>query len=163
MGEAVTKNILIGGHVISVTDAMKLVDRIYAHAWEIAGQFYEEDRSAKFRVNWKSAEEYAYANRHAFVEQARAEFAASLANPRTDPAEAERILIALLAERAFAEGQKARGVESDTQLQVRKGTQQFDGDRYENKRIATDFGNVPNLRAKLKAGAAKIVKNANLH
>ena len=77
--------------------------------------------------------------------------------------QARRVYLALLLERAFAEGLKGMGREANTELQIRKGTQQFDGDRYENKRIAADFGNAPNLRAKLKAGAAKIVKNANLH
>src|SRR5271163_1531898 len=112
MAEAVSQNLVVAGDVLSVSDAMKLVDRIYARAAEIAGQFYENERSAKFRGNWKNADEYAEANKHTFIAQARADFTTLLGNPKTDPGEARRVYLALLLERAFAEGLKSMGREA---------------------------------------------------
>lgn len=152
------KKICIGGEVITPFDAMKLVDFLYAHAFELAGQFYENERSEKFRVNWPDAYDFAEANRKAFVQQARADFTAVIANPKTDPAKAKRMYLALLAERAFAAGLEQMGQEADSQLQVLKGTQTFEGDRKENRKTLDTFGNAPNLRAKLKAGAAKFAR-----
>jgi hypothetical protein len=153
-----TQNLALGGEIISVSDAMKLVDFLYAHAYELAGQFYEQNRSEKFRVNWPNAEDFADANKKAFVQQARADFTTILANPKTDPVKAKRIYLALLVERAFAAGLEQIGREADTQLQIHKGTQAFEGDKTENRKIMETYGPAPNLRAKLKGGAAKIMR-----
>ena len=151
-------NLAIGGEIISGADAMKLVDFLYAHAYELAGQFYEKNRSAKFRVNWPKAEDFADANRKAFVAQARADFTAMLGNPKTDEKTKKRVYLALLVERAFAAGLEQMGREADNQLQIHTGTQQFDGDKAENRKIMETYGSAPNLRAKLKAGAAKFAR-----
>jgi hypothetical protein len=151
-----TRNLSIGGEIIAVSDAIKLVDRLYARAYEIAGAFYENNRSKKFRVNWPDAYEFAEANKRAFVEQARADFSKVLADPKTTPREKHQVYLALLLERAFSEGLKGMGNEADTRLQVRAGTQQFDGDKAENLKIAENFGEKPNLRAVLLKGAAKL-------
>ncbi len=149
-------NLAIGGEVIAVADAIKLVDGLYNHAYELAGQFYEKNRSAKFRINWPNAYDFAEVNRKAFVEQARADYSAELANPKTEPKRARHIYLALLIERAFATGLEALGKESDTQLQVRKGTETFEGDKAENRKLVETYGLAPNLRAALKTSAAKL-------
>lgn len=149
------QNLAIGGEIISAGDAMKLVDFLYAHASELAGQFYEKNRSPKFRINWPDAYAFADANKKAFVEQARADFSAMLGNPRTNPNTAKRVYLALLVERAFATGLEQMGRGADTQLQVKSGTQAFEGDRAENRKTMEAFGPAPNLRAALKAVAAK--------
>jgi hypothetical protein len=156
-------NISVGGEVVTTAQAIKLVDRLYKRAADIAGAFYEGNRSPKFRMNWKSADDYAEANKNAFIAQARADFSRILADDKADPNEKRLSYLAILLERAFSEGLKQLGKESDTQLQILKGTQQFDGDSYENKKIIEKFGVQPNLRAKLKAGAAKFARDNSLH
>ena len=151
-------NLAIGGEIISATDAMKLVDYLYAHASELAGQFYEKNRSPKFRVNWPNAYDFAEANKKAFVAQARADFTTMLGREKTPEATKKRLYLALLVERAFAAGLEQLGKEADNQLQIHTGTQQFEGDKAENRKIMETYGPTPNLRAKLKAGAAKFVR-----
>lgn len=156
-------NIKVGGEVVITEQAMKLVDKLYARAADLAGAFFDGNRSKKFRANWKSADDYAEANKNAFIAQARADFSKILANPKADPNEQRVCYLALLLERAFSEGLKQLGRETDTQLQVLKGTAQFEGDSHENKKIAEKFGERPNLRAQLRAGAAKLAKTHPLH
>lgn len=151
-----TQNLAIAGHVISASDAIKLVDGLYKHAYELAGQFYENNRSAKFRLNFANAYDFAEANKKTFITQARADFSRVLADPKTPPAESERVYLALLIERAFSEGLAQLGYEADTRLQLMKGTQQFEGDKAENRKIVEDFGMTRNLRAVLMGGAAKV-------
>ena len=151
-------NLVIGNEIISVEHAMKLCDYLYAHAYELAGQFYEQNRSEKFRLNWPNAYDFAEANRKGFVQQARADFTAMLGNERTPDATKKRIYLALLVERAFAAGLERMGQEADTQLQIHKGTQQFDGDKAENRKIVENFGRQRDLKAVLKGGAAKIAR-----
>lgn len=151
-----TRNIAIGGEVIKVSHAMKLVDFLYDHAYQLAGQFYENDRSDKFRTNWPSAYDFADANKLAFVQQARADFAAMLGNPKTPPETARRIHLALLVERAFSAGLEQLGKEADTQLQVMRDSQQFIGDQAENRKTMEKFGPARNFRALLKSSAAKL-------
>ena len=149
-------NISIGGEVISTADAMKLVDSIYDHAYELAGRAYENDRSAKFRLNWPNAYEYAAANKRNFIEQAREDFCAILSDEKSDEKAKKRAYLAILIERAFANGLEQLGCEADTRLQVKKGTVQFDGDKNENRKILEKFGPAKNLRAEMLKTAAKI-------
>jgi hypothetical protein len=135
---------------------MKLVDSLYAHAYELAGQAYEKDRSEKFRLNWPNAYDYAEANKKNFIEQAREDFSAILGNPKTDEKTKKRVYLAILVERAFAAGLEQLGHEADTRLQVKKGTIQFEGDKHENKRILEKFGLRQNLRAGLLNSVAQI-------
>jgi hypothetical protein len=150
------RNLSIGGEIISVNDAMKLVDTIYEHAYELAGQAYEKDRSIKFRLNWPNAYEYAEANKRNFIEQAREDFCAILSDKKSDEKTKKRVYLAILIERAFANGLEQLGHEADTRLQVKKNTVQFEGDKSENKRIMEKFGASTNLRADMLKSAAKI-------
>jgi len=150
------RNISIGGEIISISDAMKLVDTIYEHAYELAGQSYEKDRSAKFRLNWPNAYEYAEANKRNFIEQAREDFCAMLSDKKSDEKTKKRVYLAILLERAFANGLEKLGHEADTRLQVKKNTVQFEGDKTENRKIMEKFGPTQNLRAEMLKTAAKI-------
>jgi hypothetical protein len=47
------------------------------------------------------------------------------------------------------QAQMGQGQEADTRLQLAPGTQQFDGDAFENKKIVEKFGVKPNMRAAL--------------
>jgi hypothetical protein len=155
-----TENIAIGDEIISVPSAMGLVKMIQKDAHEMAGVFHGMQRSAKFRANWPSEDQFAAVNWKSFVAGVRKVYSDRLGNPKTPKDEAQKMYLALLLERAWAEGQVALGIAPDMQLQLSPGTQQFEGDMSENKKIAERFGDRPNLRAQLKAGAAKM---GNLH
>jgi hypothetical protein len=154
------QNISIGDEIISVPSAMGLVKLIQKDAHEMAGAFHGMNRSAKFRANWPDEDDFAVANWKSFVVAVRQMYADRMGNPKTPPDEARKMYLALLLERAWSEGQLALGMKPDMQLQLSPGTQQFDGDSRENKKIAERFGDRPNFRARLKAGAAKM---GNLH
>lgn len=150
-----TPNLSVGGEIISVSDAIKLVDSLYAHAYELAGRFYENNRSEKFRINWPNAYDYAEANKRTFVQQARADFTQILGNEKTPPDQQRRIYLALLVERAFSAGLEKLGHETDTRLQIKTDSEQFVGDKRENASIVETYGKQPNYRAKVLASAAK--------
>ena len=150
------QNIIIGDEVISVRSAMGLVKMIQKDAAEMAGVFHGMNRSAKFRANWPDENDFAATNWKSFVASVRQIYSERLGNPKTPRDEAQKMYLALLLERAWAAGQVAVGMAPDMQLQISPGTQQFEGDRRENTKIAERFGDRPNLRAKLKAGAAKM-------
>jgi|SRR5579859_980293 len=149
-------NLIVGGEVITAGDAMKLVDTIYERAYDIAGAFYENNRSEKFRSSWPNVYEYADANKKAFVAQARADFSRILADPHGDEKQKRRVYLAMLLERAFSEGLAALGRESNTRLQVMRETQQFEGESRENRKTIDNFGRQESLRAVLMRGATKL-------
>ncbi len=153
-----TKNISIGGEVLSPKAAMNLIASIQYDARQMAGEFHGMKRSDKFRVNWPDENIFVDANWKSFVAPVRAMYAEKLADPKTNADDKRRFYLALLVERAWSEGQRRQGVEADNRLQVHPGTQQFAGDPYDNKKIVNDFGKTPNFRAQLRAGAAKIAR-----
>lgn len=150
------ENIAIGDEVISVASAMGLVKMLQKDAAEMAGTFHGMSRSKKFRANWPNENDFAATNWKSFVAAVRQMYSERLGNPSTKPDDARKMYLALLIERAWSEGQIKLGMTPDTQLQLSPGTQQFEGDKRENLKIAEQFGDRPNLRAKLKAGAAKM-------
>lgn len=149
-------NIAIGGEVISVSDAKKLIELLQKQAKEFAGLAHTKNRSKKFRANWPSEYDYAETQWKTYMAAARAYFSQRLADPKTEPKAARGMFLALLLERAWSEGQKQLGAEADDRLQLAPGTQQFEGDSYENRQIVEKFGVGRNLRAALMDGASKI-------
>jgi hypothetical protein len=79
-----------------------------------------------------------------------------LGDPKTPRDDQRKMYLALLVERAWSEGQVKLGGTPDIQLQLSSGTQQFEGDKHENLKIADRFGDRPNFRTLLKGGAAKM-------
>jgi hypothetical protein len=150
------QKIRVGEEVISVPSAMGLVKMIQKDAHEMAGVFHGMQRSDKFRANWPNEDQFAATNWKSFVAAVRQIYSERLGNPKTPSDDARKMYLALLLERAWSEGQLALGMTPDMQLQLSPGTQQFEGDAGENKKIAERFGGRPNLRALLKAGAAKM-------
>lgn len=134
----------INGQMISVPEAYNLVCALYAVARQLAGEFHEKDRSEKFRRNWPNEYKFSEANWKTYVQAARSKFVELLADPKCSESLKRKMFLALVIERKVAQGQ-----EQDLRLQLFPNTQQFEGDPYENKKIAETFGNRPNLRAQL--------------
>lgn len=139
----------IAGERVSTYEAGELVRMLCNDAKQIAGEFHNMERSAKFRANWPNEYLFADANWKSFVESARAMYAARLGDPKTLPADARKMHLALVLQ-TMAE----QGSEKDTRLQLAPNTQQFVGDPYENKKIANQFGKHSNTLKDLLMSSA---------
>jgi hypothetical protein len=125
----------VNGERIEKSEALDLIRMLCEDAKEIAGEFYGMNRSAKFRANWPSEYVFADCQWKNFVEAARAMYAARLGDPLTSPYDARRMHLAIVLHTMAEQGaQKHEG------LQIAPNTQQFEGDKFENKKIADSFG-----------------------
>lgn len=134
----------INGEQITNEEAMGLIRMLYHDAKQLAGQFYDADRSVKFRTNWPDQYKFANSEWKSFIEATRTAYALQLGDPKTKPEDARRMHLALVLEAKIGEGK-----EKDNRLQLFPNTQQFVGDKHENKKILEKFGAVPNYRAAL--------------
>lgn len=140
----------INGEQISASEAASLVRMLCNDAKQIAGEFHGMNRSAKFRANWPNEYVFADAEWKNFVEAVRAMYAARLGDPKTPPADARRMHLAMVLQ-TMAE----QGAEKDTRLQIAPNSQQFVGDPFENRKIANDFGKHSNTFKDLLLGSAR--------
>jgi hypothetical protein len=141
--------IVVNGQEISSYEAQQLIRMLCKDAEKFAGEFHGMDRSEKFRVNWPDEYKFAKANWKTFVQYVLAMYAEMLGNPKVLPEDKRKIHLAIVLYNMISKGQ-----EHDTRLQLFRGTQQFDGDPYENKKIVRQFGTKPNLRAWLRNSTA---------
>lgn len=125
----------LNGERISKIEALGLVRMLCNDAKQMAGEFHGMNRSAKFRANWPNEYVFADAEWKNFMEAARAMYAKRLGDPKTSPADARRMHLALVLQ-TMAE----QGAEKHTGLQITPNTQQFVGDAYENRKIVDQFG-----------------------
>jgi len=139
----------INGEQISTKQARDLIRMLYNDAKQIAGEFHNMERSEKFRLNWPNEYEFASSEWRNFVAATRQMYTARLADPHTPGDVKRRIFLALVLETKIAEGR-----ESDNRLQIYPNTQQFVGDKIENRNILQNFGKKPNLRAYLRRSTA---------
>lgn len=139
----------VNGERIPVTEAGNLVRMLCNDAKQIAGVFHGMNRSTKFRKNWPNEYTFADCNWKSFLDAARKRYTARLADPKTSPADARRIHLALVIH-AMAE----KGSQKDPRLQVAPNTQQFEGDRFENRKIIEQFGKQSNTFKELMLGTA---------
>ena len=136
------KYIEINGENISTKEAMDLTRMLYHDAREVAGVFYDMNRSEKFRTNWPNQDRFVATNWKTFVEATRQIYAARLGDLKTPPAEARKMHLVLVLQAMMAKGEEA-----DNRLQIAPGTQAFEGDKAENRKTMERFGPNPNLRA----------------
>lgn len=141
--------IIINGERVEKAQAMELLKGLYHEAEEMAGEFHGKDRSEKFRANWPDEYLFAKANWKSFVQEARKRYAERLGDPNVPAAEKVNIHRALVLEHEIAQGQ-----ERDTRLQLAPNSQQFEGDRFENLKIADKFGKQSNTFKELLLSSA---------
>lgn len=139
----------INGEQISDHEASGLIRMLLNDAKKFAGVFHGMNRSDKFRVNWPDEYKFADANWKTFIEHVHAMYAERLGDPKTPPADARKMHLAIVLWKKIGDGK-----EKDARLQLAPNTQQFDGDAYENKKIMEKFGKNPNLRAFLMNSTA---------
>lgn len=142
----------INGELITTQEAMALLRMLYEDAKRMAGKFHGMNRSAKFRVNWPNEYDFAKSEWRNFVEPTRLMYTEKLADPLTSEYDKARIFKVLI-----LQARMAQNTETDNRLQIAPGTQQFEGDKKENKNIMDKFGARPNFRAWLKSSTARSV------
>lgn len=109
--------------------------RIVHDAKEMAGCFYDRDRSEPFRRTFPNQDEYVRLKWPHFVAGVRAAYAELLMHPNVSEAEKEAMYDALLDNATVAHSDGA-----SSPLQIGKDTQAFWGDRRENQRTAATYG-----------------------
>lgn len=140
----------INGEQITAEEAASLVRMLCSDAKQVAGEFHGMNRSAKFRANWPSEYVFADAEWKNFVEAVRTMYAVRLRDPKTPPAEARRMHLAIVLH-TMAE----QGAEKDPRIQLAPNSQQFVGDPYENRKIVNDYGKHSNTFKDLLLGSTR--------
>jgi hypothetical protein len=141
--------LVINGEQIDKHEARCLVQMLYNDAKQIAGVFHGMNRSAKFRANWPDEYLFAETNWKNFVEAARQMYAAELGKPKVSESNKRKMHLALV-----IEAEVSKGEETDTRLQLFPGTQQYEGDPFENRKILDQFGKHSNTFKELLLGSS---------
>jgi hypothetical protein len=141
---------LVNGEQIPKAKAMELIRMLCNDAKELAGQFYELERSEKFRANWINPYVYANCNWRHFVEAVRACYGRLLGMEDIPEYDKHRMFLAIALYDQVAK------VSPDFEgIQLAPGSQQFEGDRYENKRITESYGRHSNTFKELLMGSTR--------
>jgi len=135
----------INGEIIPVRECARLLRMMYKDAQQVAGEFHTLNRSAKFRLNWPNEYEFAESEWRNFIDATRQMYTEQLSDPQVHADKKDKMFKAIVLERKISEG-----MEKDNRLQLYPNSQQFVGDKKENKNILEKFGAVPNLRAYLR-------------
>lgn len=139
---------IIDGEEVSDKEVFDVIRMMDHDCKEFAGQFFEEDRSTKFRKSWEEVGKLskrpawkcfvAHSWKH-FMVHVRTWYAERLRDggPLYEADERMRVTLhrALIIQASFSQSEQAKDV-----LQLSPGTQQFVGDKFENKHIAKTYG-----------------------
>lgn len=147
----IADTIEVNGEPIAKSEAMMLIRMICNDAKEIAGVFHGMNRSDKFRANWPSEYVFADANWRNFMEAARAMYAERLGNPKTPPNEARMMHLAIVLWDMVAKASP----EEYPGIQLAPNTQQFEGDKIENRKIVETWGKRSNTFKELLMGSTR--------
>src|SRR5882672_1170286 len=96
--------LIVNGERIPKSEALSLIRMFYNDAKQIAGVFHGMNRSEKFRRNWPNEYLFAEANWKTFVEAARQLYAQRLGDPKTAPADARKMHLALVLQAMAEQG-----------------------------------------------------------
>lgn len=141
----------VNGEQIPKSEALQLIRMIMNDAKEIAGVYHGQNRSAKFRANWPDEYVFADCEWRNFMEAARAMYAQELGNPHRSEYDKRRMFLAI----ALWSQVEADAPEKFAGLQMTPGTQQFEGDKAENRKIVENFGKKSDTFKDLLMGSTK--------
>jgi hypothetical protein len=142
--------IVHGGEIVGDKEIAKALDAFEHDCKEFAGQFYDMERSEKFRLDWPDQDRFVESEWRAFVNATRFVYTEALGSPSCPEDKKRAIFIALIRLAQVEQENARRGVEHNTRLQMMPGTQAFEGDRRENRKLVEQFGKRPTLRAALR-------------
>lgn len=136
---------IVGGEDISHGEAQRLITMVIKDARQFAGLFHQQNRSEKFRRNWP--DEYAYADSEwrAFVDATLQCYAEKLGEPLED----QRLKRDLYLARLLWAMVERDAPERWGGLQLSPGSQAFEGDKADHRKIAEDYGTHANTIAEL--------------
>ena len=141
----------VNGEHIPKDKAMALIRMLCNHAKQIAGDFHGQKRSDKFRANWPNEDVFAECNWRSFVEAVRADYARLLGEPNVREDDKHHMFLAVvlwdMVDKASPE--KFGG------NQILPNTQQFEGDKRENRKIVENFGKQSNTFKELLMGSTR--------
>lgn len=130
--------LVVNGEKIPKSKVMELIKMLCNDAKQLAGQFHGMNRSDKFRANWPDEYAFAECNWRNFIEAARSYYAELLGRPMSEVPKYDKdrmfLAIALWDQVAKAAPEDYPGI------QLSPGTQQFEGDKYENRKILENWG-----------------------
>jgi hypothetical protein len=153
------RTVFIGGIESTHHEVMECVRMLCNRAKDRAGEAHGKDRSEKFRANWPDENTYAIASWKNYVQQVINEYASAMdASSTASDYDKRRMYIARLMWEQLGEGK-----EKDNRLQIMRGSQQFEGDKYENKKIADKFGKQSNTFAELALGTTALADGVVKH
>ena len=141
----------INGELVSLYEARSLLRMLVEDARRIAGQFHNMNRSAKFRINWPDEDQFAGSEWRNFIDATHTLYADLLGKKDVSDYDKKRLLQAIVLWRMVGDMK-----ESTATLQIMPDSQQFHGDKTENRKTAEKFGDTPNLRAWLRRSTAPL-------
>jgi hypothetical protein len=150
---------IVDGQNLTNQQVRRLLDMVRKDAQEYAGQFYDQCRSAKFRSAWTEVglragrdpqRCFVDAQWTHFVEHVRMLYCEMLGSPKVTEEDKYRIHQALIVQTTL--GAQSQNIP----IQLAPGTQQFEGEKFENKETAKNFGEraEPSLVNKLLSSTA---------
>ncbi len=134
---------IINGEKISGREQRDLLAMLRHDAEQIAGEFYDMERSEKFRLNWPDQDMFVQLEWKNFVAAVRLLYTELLGNEQTPEHDKQKMFKAIVMQNTMAQNQ-----EVDTRLQIMPNTQAFVGDKGENRKTIERFGKTINYRTK---------------
>ena len=132
---------IVDGQILTNREVRKLLEMFHKHCQEYAGQFYDQCRSVKFRKAWtevglregRDAQLcFVDAQWSHFVEHVRTVYVGMLTNEKIKEEDKYRIHQALIVQATLG------ATSQHVPVQIAPNTQQFVGDKFENKQIRAD-------------------------
>lgn len=164
---------IVDGERLSRAQVRRLVEMVNKDAKEIAGQFYDQcrrglmgdaGRSEKFRAFWSEIGFrcgtdpqtcFVESQYEKFIEDVRSHYAHLLTQPHVAEADKQKMHQALIVQAML--GANSQRIP----IQVTRDSQNFAGDRFENREIASVHGNhvEPSMVARLMNSTAHSTKH----
>jgi hypothetical protein len=142
------------GAVVPESEVAQALDTFEHDCKEFAGVFHDMERSEKFRLDWPDQDRFVESEWRAFVAATRQLYTEQLGAAGVDEDKKRQIFLAIVRLAQVEQENARRGIEHNNRLQVMRDTQQFFGDKYENRKILEKFGKRPTLRAAFRNATA---------
>lgn len=137
--------VMVDGELLPDNELRNLLHMLDHDCKEMAGQFFDNGRSAKFRAVWNDVgAQLKRSPQDCFVDHAWKHFMvfvrAWYAQRLTDPAEPEYMKVRMHKALVIQGMMSAVAANAETPVQMQPDTEQFEGDKSENKHTDENFG-----------------------
>lgn len=146
----------INGEELSPEDVLELKLLVQNEAKQVAGEFHNMNRSEKFRKNWPNEYVFADTQYRNFIAATRLMLTKQLSDDTVPVKTKNKIAKALI-----IQAMESATTETDNRLQLAPNTQQFVGDKYENRKIVDQFGKKSNTFKELLLGSSAVGSTIN--